>query len=71
MKNNHLILFFIQIENMKQVRSPRQRVKVGRAISEGEWAELRKSVREQETIILGYQKVREGERERERETRNT
>lgn len=64
MKNKHLILFFIQIENMKQVRSPRQRVKVGGAISEGEWAELRKSVREQETIILGYQKVRE------RETRN-
>ena len=43
------------------MRSPRERVKVGGAISEREWEELRRSVAEQETIILGYQKVRKQE----------
>ena len=43
------------------MRSPRERVKVGGAISERVWEELRRSVAEQETIILGYQKVRKQE----------
>ena len=47
--------------SMEQVRSPRERVKVGGEISEREWEELRRSVAEQETIILGYQKVRKQE----------
>ena len=40
---------------MEQERLPRKRGKVGGALTERD--EMRKSLGEQETIILGYQKV--------------
>ena len=42
------------------MHSPRQRAGVGGAISEREREEMKSSIREQESLIHGYQKVREG-----------
>ena len=52
-----MLLLHHQIQEYESSGSLRQHVKVGGAISEEEREELQASIREQETLLHGYQKV--------------